>query len=260
MKRTLIVSDLHLDPSLPERYEAALSAITRVDYDALILAGDIFEAWIGADGADPLDEALLKELGHGSEKTVFIPGNRDFLLDSTYLSQFKIQTAPRVLLENILIIHGDELCTSDHDYQRFRAEVRTEQWRTSFLTKSLKERQVIANDLRQASRKNQMNRADAIGDVVELTVESWMEDFEVSLLIHGHTHRPQVHPQKNGLRIVTSDWNLMGIGVLLEVKKESMTASHIRLEAASTEYLDQWETCLGIPEWKRNSSSSDVIK
>jgi hypothetical protein len=47
-------------------------------------------------------------------------------------------------------------------YQRFRAEVRTEHFRHSFLARPLAERRAIASQMRDASRKHQQDQpADA---------------------------------------------------------------------------------------------------
>ena len=40
--RRLIVSDFHLDPAEPARYQAAIEALSHCTCDQLILAGDIF--------------------------------------------------------------------------------------------------------------------------------------------------------------------------------------------------------------------------
>ena len=58
--RRLIVSDFHLDPAEPERYFAVIDALSRCDCDQLILAGDVFEVWVGDDGATDVDEQFLK--------------------------------------------------------------------------------------------------------------------------------------------------------------------------------------------------------
>jgi UDP-2,3-diacylglucosamine pyrophosphatase LpxH len=49
--RQLVVSDFHLDPTEPARYRAAMASINRCPCDQLILAGDIFDAWVGDDNA-----------------------------------------------------------------------------------------------------------------------------------------------------------------------------------------------------------------
>lgn len=260
MIRSLIISDLHLDPHDPDRYAAVKSGVSQVACDQLVLAGDIFEAWIGEDGARDEDIALLEFFGAHSDNTVLIAGNRDFLLSEQWLATFQIQLKPMLQLPGALIIHGDELCTLDHAYQTFKAEVRNPQWQTEFLAKPLAERQAIAQGLRQASRENQANRPESIGDAVDSTVALWMHDYVVDLLIHGHTHRPAVHFNPNGIRAVTSDWNDSGIGYVLDHDApKQRTLSQVYIAPDAIEVREQWCYTAGTPEWKRNSVSCDWI-
>lgn len=256
MIRSLIISDLHLDPRDPDRYNAIKMAVAQVACDQLVLAGDIFEAWIGEDGASDEDIALLEFFGAHSDHTILIAGNRDFLLSEQWLATFQIQLKPMLELPGTLVIHGDELCTLDHAYQTFKAEVRNPQWQSEFLAKPLAERQAIAQGLRQASRENQANRPESIGDAVDSTIALWMDDYAVDLLIHGHTHRPAVHPSPNGLRAVTSDWEDSGIGYVLDhdgANKRTLSQLHIAPDAIQVRA--QWRYTAGTPEWKRNSVS-----
>lgn len=49
-------------------------------------------------------------------------------------------------------------------------------------------------------------------DVNQATVRRVMDDEQVSILIHGHTHRPARHPLDDGRkeRIVLGDWERSG--------------------------------------------------
>jgi UDP-2,3-diacylglucosamine hydrolase len=51
---------------------------------------------------------------------------------------------------------------------------------------------------------------DAITDVSPATVEATFARFGVDRMIHGHTHRPAVHAQQGGTRIVLGDWYEQG--------------------------------------------------
>ena len=252
--RQLIISDLHLDPSMPSRYRAAMLSIQYSRCDQLILAGDIFEAWVGDDSADSLDEEFLAFCGAHSADTIFLHGNRDFLVSNVILGQHNISLSSPPLKESTaVIIHGDELCTDDLRYQEFRTEVRSPQWSEDFLCKSLKERRTIAKSLRQVSRDAQSNRPEAISDAVEETVDSWMSNYNSHLLIHGHTHRPAVHIERYGLRAVTSDWKESGVGIVLETTDEIQTMQLSLLSPDGIKVLQEWNRHNGTPEWKRNS-------
>jgi UDP-2,3-diacylglucosamine hydrolase len=249
--RTLVVSDLHLDPSEPSRYHAAAHAVSTVQCDQLILAGDVFEAWIGADGATSADLEFLEHMSELAKDCLLIPGNRDFLLSPDWLFGFGIRWQAHVITQGALIIHGDELCTDDHEYQAFRAEVRSPDWQAAFLAKSLSERQSIAESLRNTSRETQANRQESIGDAVEQTVNTVMQEHAVDLLLHGHTHRPAVHSVQQGLRAVTSDWTDSGIGLVLEQTETERRVDSLFL-GSTVELLQSWSQVTGTPEWKRN--------
>jgi len=251
--RQLVVSDFHLDPTEPERYRAATASLNRCHCDQLILAGDIFEAWVGDDNASPLDKEFLDFCGDFGADTQFIPGNRDFLISGEYLAQRGIRLVQMVAESQLIVIHGDELCVLDHRYQAFKQEVRDTAWIAKFLEKPLGERQQIGQELRQASRETQANRAEAIGDAVDSEVNDWMNRFETQLLVHGHTHRPAIHSTRYGLRAVSSDWGDSGIGVLIEHQGEQQAVSLIHLSPTAMTEKEQWSRQIGNPEWKRNS-------
>jgi UDP-2,3-diacylglucosamine hydrolase len=253
--RRLVVSDFHLDPSEPARYRTAMDALGHCPCDQLILAGDIFEAWVGDDGATDADYQFLEFCGGHSDDTLFIHGNRDFLISKNYLRQFDIQLVDRYVSDELIIMHGDELCTLDHAYQTFKQEVRQPAWMNEFLAKPLSERQAIADGLRQASRETQANRAEAIGDAVDSEINRWMADYAAKLLVHGHTHRPALHRTAVGLRAVTSDWTDSGIGVFIDTTDSEQIVSLAHLSTSGPTITEQWLRQVGTPEWKRNSES-----
>jgi UDP-2,3-diacylglucosamine hydrolase len=56
-------------------------------------------------------------------------------------------------------------------------------------------------------------KSSDIMDVSEATVKNAMEEFGAQLLIHGHTHRPNIHEvwldEGIGKRIVLGDWDTL---------------------------------------------------
>ena len=251
--RRLIVSDFHLDPSEPERYFAVIDALSQCECDQLILAGDVFEAWVGDDGVTDIDRQFLKFCSQHCDDVVFIHGNRDFLISDGFLSSFGIRLEARYMGDAILVIHGDELCTLDHAYQAFKREVRQPEWINTFLNKPLIERQAIAEELRRTSRETQANRAEAIGDAVDEAVDGLMENQRASVLIHGHTHRPAIHYAKGNLRAVTSDWTHSGLGVVVDSMQSELIVSLTHLSAQGAVIKEQWVRQAGTPEWNLNS-------
>ena len=116
--------------------------------------------------------------------------------------------------ERALIMHGDELCLDDHGYQRLRRVVRNPavQWTYLHLPRSLRQR--IAGRLRAGSTASQEQKLPEIMDVNQRAVAQTMNHFGVTLLIHGHTHRPAIHEFELGnvraRRIVLGDWYTQG--------------------------------------------------
>jgi UDP-2,3-diacylglucosamine hydrolase len=142
-------------------------------------------------------------------------GNRDFLLGP----QFCATTGTRLLGdyervtlngEPVLLTHGDLLCTDDTRYMTLRAELRSPSWQHDFLSKPLAERRQIASDLRQLSATEVAAKSDYIMDVNQAAVERAMREHAVTLLLHGHTHRPAVHrfdlDGREAARIVLGAW------------------------------------------------------
>jgi UDP-2,3-diacylglucosamine hydrolase len=92
-----------------------------------------------------------------------------------------------------LVLHGDDLCTDDIEYLQFRDLVRQPTWQQEFLSKPLPERRAFAEQARQQSKNATASKDNSIMDVNAGAVEKRLIEQGQSLMIHGHTHRPQVH-------------------------------------------------------------------
>jgi UDP-2,3-diacylglucosamine hydrolase len=109
----------------------------------------------------------------------------------------------------VSLMHGDTLCTDDISYQTYRKQVRDPSFQQMFLSKSIEERLAIARQIREQSKKNYQQRTDdRIMDVNQQAVEDEFKALNCKLLIHGHTHRPAIHRNKEQghYRIVLGDW------------------------------------------------------
>lgn len=214
------ISDLHLHTERPEITRALLYFLDKIatDADELYLLGDIFEVWIGDDCADPCTEIIAPELKRLADRgcNIYLTvGNRDFLMGTTGAAKLSAKLLPSISMLDLpqgktLLLHGDELCTADIDYQAFRGLVRQPQWQAQFLTKPVSERQTIARSLRQESKAAGAEKSEAIMDVTPSEVDTLMCQHNASIMIHGHTHRPKRHSIKLGERIVLGDWGKSG--------------------------------------------------
>lgn len=213
----LFISDCHLDRSRPDISRNLIDFLLKRASTArfLYILGDLFEVWPGDD--DPalgLRDiiATLKQLSQNTN-IYFLAGNRDFLVGDQLAKQagFEIITEPTILNlgnQQILLLHGDVLCTDDHDYQAFRAQVRDPDWQSQFLQKPLAERQDIAAGMRADSKAATYDKSAEIMDVNPQTVDTFFEKNGAEVIIHGHTHRPAIHRYKDSAtRYVLGDWN-----------------------------------------------------
>jgi UDP-2,3-diacylglucosamine hydrolase len=211
------ISDLHLAEETPRTFEAWAAHLRDTPASAVIILGDLFEVWIGDDARHTGFEARCADVlaETASRRSVaFMCGNRDFLVGTDLLRDCGVRALPdpTVLVafgERLMLAHGDALCLDDHDYQRFRAQVRSPAWQREFLAKPLAERAQIARSMREHSeqRKRTMAPADW-SDIDKATAVRWMHEAQTPTLIHGHTHRPAHEDLAPGfVREVLSDWD-----------------------------------------------------
>ena len=200
---TLFIADLHLhteEPAITAGFLHFLDGVAR-EADALYILGDLFEAWIGDDDPNPLHQRVavaIRALVDSGVPCYFIHGNRDFLLGKRFARESGMQLLPQEKVlnlygRNVLIMHGDTLCTDDAGYQAFRAKVHQPWLQTLFLALPLFIRHRVAAKMRAGSRAANSSKSLAIMDVNQQAVIEAMEKHRVQWLIHGHTHRPAVH-------------------------------------------------------------------
>lgn len=224
MPHTLFIADLHLSAGRPditaclERFlhEQATKA------EALYVLGDLFEYWIGDDDKNAFTDQVVKAFWQLSQQGVpvyFIHGNRDFLIRQGFAKRAGMTLLPAQQVIDLygtptLIMHGDELCTLDIAYQKFRKKARSWWWPRIILALPLSVRRKLAERGRQTSQQNQQALSNEIMDVTPSEVVRWLEQKNVQQLIHGHTHKPAIHSLlANGqpaTRIVLGDWYEQG--------------------------------------------------
>lgn len=221
---TLFISDLHLDPARPDITSQALEflATETRDAEALYILGDLFEAWVGDDDPEPEKRrviAALKQLTDRGLPCYFMHGNRDFLVGEGFAaaSGCTLLADPTIVElygTRVMLMHGDTLCTDDHQYQAFRQMVRNPAWQQAMLARPLAERVALAKQMREASAASMAGKSDEIMDVNQGAVEAAMREHDVDTLLHGHTHRPAVHrfelDGREAVRIVLGDWYTQG--------------------------------------------------
>lgn len=219
-----LASDIHMSAAAPRTTQAFLDwlALASREARAVVLPGDIFDAWIGDDVATappPWLDAILRSLQQAAAATELWlgRGNRDFLLGQRLADQVGAHLLPEQVVLNtdagkILIAHGDEYCTDDLAYQEFRKTVRNPAWQQEFLSKSIAERLQMAAQAREASQRTTQATSAEIMDVNAQAIEQAFHALPVLFLVHGHTHRPGRHVlMVDGIkreRWVLPDWDL----------------------------------------------------
>lgn len=220
--RTYFIADLHLDSAQPQTYELALKFFNQVTgADALYILGDLFEYWIGDDAGIQMHSDIVQSLTALSQRgcpVTLMHGNRDFLLGEKFASatQATLVRDDELLItlddQPALLMHGDTLCIDDKPYQTFRKQVRDRHWQNAFLAKSIDERIAYATHLREQSRQLSADKTQELMDVDERQVQSRFAATGCNTLIHGHTHRPNVHADTSSgcTRWVVGDWHSSG--------------------------------------------------
>ena len=228
-KPLIFISDLHLQDSRPELTDALVHFLAeqRGACEALYILGDLFEVWLGDDTAylcgGRVSEAL-RDFTRSGSRLFLMHGNRDFLIGERFAAQCGaelIQEPHRLKTAHgdIILLHGDSLCTDDLEYQNFRKLVRSAQWQSEFLAKSLQERAQFAKQARIQSREAMATKTEEILDVNQQSVLDFFQLHGCPRLLHGHTHRPAVHsiPLEQPIegksvakRMVLGDWGTLG--------------------------------------------------
>lgn len=218
------IADLHLTPSRPDITDCFISFLNNeaVHAETLYILGDLFESWIGDDDNSTfvitVAEALMALKKTGTT-IYYIHGNRDFLIGKKYAEKSGMQLLPEVELidlygQKTVIMHGDTLCTLDVDYQKFRKKSRSWWWQTMVTSLPLFVRRKIAENYRKKSAAATSMKSQEIMDVTPTEVVKCLEEYQCQCLIHGHTHRPNVHElianNKQAKRIVLGDWYEQG--------------------------------------------------
>ena len=176
MPHSLFISDLHLSAGHTHSLAAFQQFIaTRAPQaDALYILGDLFEYWAGDDDLhDPFHRQIvgaLRQLSLHGTRIYLMPGNRDLLMGDALAEACGATLLADPTLINLygtptLLSHGDTLCTDDVDYQNFRLQVQSIDFKQQFLAKPLTERKAHIAQLRKRSEAEKQVKDGAIMDV-----------------------------------------------------------------------------------------------
>ncbi len=217
------ISDLHLEPAQKAITDGFLSFLDSLnDAEELYILGDFFEVWIGDDFSNEYVELInqaLQQCSAKGTKLYFMHGNRDFLVGQAWCERANCELLDESKLitlgnESILLMHGDSLCTDDIEYMQARTMLRNPLWQEQFLAKTIPERIEFAKQVRSESKESQKDKSYDIMDVNQTAVDEALTSANCATMIHGHTHRPNIHnwsfENQNRTRYVLGDWEDKG--------------------------------------------------
>ncbi|RUO32242.1 UDP-2,3-diacylglucosamine diphosphatase [Aliidiomarina sedimenti] len=224
---TLFISDLHLSAERPDITGLFIHFLQHEarQADALYILGDLFDAWIGDDDLTPFHCRVINALRALTDSDVavyFIAGNRDFLIGRRFARMTGVTLLPESAVIDLygsatLIMHGDTLCTLDTGYLRFRKVIRNRVLLTLLTRLPLAWRRALAAKLRSGSASQQPLSDEQLRrmDATEEAVQAALGTSAATRLIHGHTHRPDIHQHQlpdgqQATRIVLGDWYEQG--------------------------------------------------
>ncbi|OLQ86876.1 UDP-2,3-diacylglucosamine diphosphatase [Vibrio ponticus] len=250
---TLFISDLHLSPNTPE-INASFKRFMRneaIHADALYVLGDLFDFWIGDDDNCEFAQQIRAEFKRLTDSGVpcfFTKGNRDFLVGKRFAKQTGVtllgdETVINLYGRKAVILHGDTLCTEDVQYLAFRAKVNQPwlQWIFNRLPMAVKT--PIVRKVQSGARDTKKSKSLTIMDVTQSEVERVMLDHQVDLMIHGHTHRPNIHKftieNKEMTRIVLGDWYEQSSILCIDANKFSLQAFSLDTEQRLFELVQE---------------------
>jgi UDP-2,3-diacylglucosamine hydrolase len=223
MSKTLFISDLHLSAERPDIAQCFFDFMKNeaIQADALYILGDLFEVWLGDDDVTVFSEQIANAILAVSQKlpVYFIHGNRDFALGNKFARKCNMTLLPEQYVIDLystptLISHGDELCTRDVEYMKFRKKARGWWWPRMMKAIPLSIRRKLAQKGRATSQENQKHLSAEIMDVTPSEVTLAMRKHNVLQFIHGHTHRPNCHTftidNQAAKRFVLGDWYTQG--------------------------------------------------
>lgn len=213
---TLIVSDLHLVSGEQEKTNLFIKFCQNEakKADQVFILGDLFNTWLGDDLSIARYRNIvdaLKSLNQNTTTYVMV-GNRDFLLNKKFEKESgcKLLIEPYLLNTNnnkYVLIHGDTLCTDDTEYQKLKKLLQHPVTKFIFLRLPKKMRMRLSGQLRNKSIEAQKYKSHKIMDVNKASVDKFMDNYPNTSLIHGHTHRQNIHKEGNYNRYVLGDWS-----------------------------------------------------
>lgn len=203
------ISDLHLT-SEKKKLSVFFNFLDNLceDCQGLFILGDLFDVWLGKDAHQSEYQTLQEKLKKVTCPIFFIPGNRDFLIESDWLANADIVLLndPTVIYVNqipILLTHGDQLCTFDRTYMFYRRIVNMKWLQNCFRYLPLSFKKKIFKSIRNNKPQHQSLKRFCINTN---HVNRMLKVNEANIMIHGHIHKLGTHIYGKIKRFVLDEW------------------------------------------------------
>jgi UDP-2,3-diacylglucosamine hydrolase len=221
-----VVGDVHLserEPEVAERFRDFLASLEGRG-GTLVLLGDLFDLWAGREQSrEPFARGVLEAIARvaaSGVRTAFVPGNRDFTFDGA--DGLALEVWPDLVRtswggRNVLLTHGDLLCTADRGYLRMRGLLRSGAGRVTISACPYAVRAWFARGLRRHSDRSGRHSPGARLGIDYGRATEWMEAHGADLLVAGHVHTGVHHRLPGPVPrevLVLRDWDHGGGGVV----------------------------------------------
>lgn len=230
--KVFFISDLHLNENYLNSYDLFTKFCNNLppDTHSVYILGDLFEYWIDDDFKTDFLINVKKKIHQLSKKckVYFIAGNRDFLIGKKFAQETGIIMLPNIFTLNLfghktILLHGDLLHGTDQIYYYFMKIIRHPI--TIFIANILpiKFKLFAAKFLRTLSKKKHLNyknknknhvvnhhtihKLDDYNYINLNIINKLITKYNAELLIHGHTHIPNIYKHNTFTRVVLSDWH-----------------------------------------------------
>ncbi|MAF65744.1 MAG: UDP-2,3-diacylglucosamine diphosphatase [Planctomycetes bacterium] len=210
-----VIGDLHLDTADEERAKSFTRWLEALAVPRLVILGDLFDAWLGPGSAGERGAGeVIAALAAARERGVLcdlVPGNRDFLLDGSFERTSGCTLHPAGALGLLadggraVFVHGDELCTEDRAYQRYKrlARARAVRWLGARLPRGLA--RAIGRRLRRASSRAVAAKTPAYKALQPAAARDLAAAAGAATLVCGHAHQARDERLDAGLRWIVLD-------------------------------------------------------
>ncbi len=209
-----LVADLHLRPDRPEEVAAFARQLDALPAacDALVVLGDLVDAWAGPGGwEEPGFEELVAAFRRLEARGIpawVLRGNRDVLLEPADLGPLGARLADslRVTPEEpgaaaALLSHGDEYCLRDRPYQRLRRALRWRPLRAVLRGLPGSLRRALARRMRRVSAEAVARKPLDSMALVDEAVGEALAARGAERAVIGHLHREERRELAGGGRL-----------------------------------------------------------